>query len=89
MEKLLNYMLANFNMVNNKGCNFKACTNLTNKLVLVYEFQLNLVKKEIAILSLCKQHYPELSRIIKDLKALEPEKIIMTKTLENGKVAQS
>ncbi len=91
MEKLLSYMLTNFNMINSKGCNFVACNNNQNKRVLVYEFQLNLVKKEIAMLCLCKEHYMNLSRIVKELKALEPEKIIMTKTIEvlgNGTVAQ-
>ncbi|MBI4163001.1 MAG: hypothetical protein HY513_04920 [Candidatus Aenigmarchaeota archaeon] len=82
MEKLLNHMLTNFNMVNNKNCNFIGCGNLPDKRVLVYEFQLSLVKKEIAMLNLCKQHYTELPKIVKDLKLLEPEKIIMTKTLE-------
>ena len=75
-------MLTNFNMINNKNCNFISCKNLPHKRVLVYEFQLNLIKKEIAILYLCKEHYPEISKIVKDLKALEPEKIIMTKTFE-------
>ena len=82
MEKLLNYMLTNFNMINHKGCNFISCKNIPNRHVLIYEFQLNLIKKEIAMLFLCKQHYSDLSKIIKDLKLLEPEKIIMTKMLE-------
>ncbi len=75
-------MLTNFNMINSKGCNFIACNNAPSKSVLIYEFKLNLVKKEIAILTLCKQHYSELGTVVKELKRLEPEKIIMTKTTE-------
>ena len=82
MEKLFAHMLDNFDIINSKNCSFRACSNRIAKQVLIYEFQLNLVKKEIALLSMCRQHYPELSKIIKDLKALEPKKIIMTKSTE-------